>query len=376
MSEEKKEQQDFLSGHEELLNSINKKPDENPAEEPAAEEPVEVAETEAVVEETPAPVEEVIEEPVVEEPAPVEEVAEEPVAEEAEAEKPEPVAEPEPVVEEASKAAPVVEEEPEPVAEAPVEEEPAPAIEEKAEEVVVDQKVEDKIPPVVTETPAKPAPKKKKPSNHAEAVKQRHDAMEQAEVKEVLNFIMKYVKPVAAVLIVVCVIVIGKSVLTNNRLKKEAAADKALMEARTVAEYQAVLDNYGNTPSAPMALMGMAQQKFNANATAEASELYKEFTKKYPKHEMAVQAEYNIIHCMEAERQYDAAAAAYGAFRENNQDSHLAPVALLSKARCLEALNKWAEAKQVYEDVLAFYEDTNWAQLAESNITIVDSKLK
>lgn len=369
MSEEKKEQQDFLSGHEELLNSINKKPEEKPAEEVVPEEPVEAEEPEAVVEETPAPAEEVVEEPVVEESAPVQEA----VAEE-EASVVEP--EPEPIVEDVAEEAPVVEEEPEPVEEAPVEVKAPPVIEEKVEEKIVDQKVEAKVPPVVTETPAKPAPKKKKPSDHAEAVKQRHDAMEQAEVKEVLNFIMKYVKPVAAVLIVICVIVIGKSVLTNNRMKKEAAADKALMEARSVADYQAVLNNYGNTPSAPMALMGMAQQKFNAGATAEASELYKEFSKKYPKHEMTVQAEYNVIHCMEAERQFEAAAAAYGAFRENNQDSHLAPVALLSKARCLEAQNKWAEAKAVYEDVLAFYEDTGWAQLAEGNITIVDSKLK
>lgn len=358
MSEDKKEQQDFLSGHEELLNSINKKPEETPVEEAAAAaEPVEAEEPAPVAEEAPSPVEEVAE-PEVEQPA----------------EEPEPEPTPEPVIEEVAEEAPVLEEPaPEPIVEKPVVEE-APVVEK--EEEVVDQKVVAEVPPVVTETPAKPAPKKKKPSNHAEAVKQRHAAAEQAEVKEVLNFIMKYVKPVAAVLIVACVLVIGKSVLSQNRMKKEAAADKALMEARSAADYQKILDDYGNSASAPMALMGLAQEKFNAAAPAEAAELYAEFGKKYPKHEMAPQAMFNEISCMEALQQFDAAATAYGEFKLNNESSHLAPVALLGKGRCLEAQSKWAEAKQVYEDVTTFYEGSGWAQLAENQITVVNSKMK
>ncbi|MDF7801086.1 tetratricopeptide repeat protein [Pontiellaceae bacterium B1224] len=323
MSEEKKDQQDFLSGHEELLNSLNKKKEDTTAKEvvPAVEEPA----PEPVVEETVA--EEVI----------VEEVIEEVV----------PAAEPEPVVEET-----------------------------KEEETVVDQKVVADVPPVVTEVPAKQAPKKKKPANHAEAVKQRHDRVEQAEVKEVLKFINKYVKPAAIGIVVICILFLGNSLVRSGRLKKEAQADSDLMVAQSAQDYQNILDNYGKTPSAPLALMGLAQEEFNAANVAEAAELYGQFLKKYPKHDMAVQAAYNEITCQEAMGQYAEAAAAYGEFKANHENSHLAPVALLGKARCLESMSSYAEAKLVYEDVMAFYPESGWAQLAEQNLNVVNAKLK
>ncbi|WP_372798225.1 tetratricopeptide repeat protein [Pontiella sp.] len=309
MSEEKKEQNDLLSDHEALLNSI-KKPE-------AAEEEIR---------------------------------PEEPETEEAEVQAEEPAA--------------VADEE-------PVSAEPE---EDAEEEEIVDQKVEAEVPPVVTEVPAHPAPKKEKPATHAEAVKQRHAATEQAEVKEVLNFYMKYIKPAAAVLIVICLLVIGFSIAKSSRLKKEAAADTALMQARTAADYQAVIDNYGSTPSAPLALLGLAQQKFNAGAIAEAADLYGEFVKKYPRHDNAIQAEYNRINCIEAQGKYAEAAEAYGAFRIAQEKSHLAPQSLLDKGRCLEKLKQFDDARQVYEDVIAFYPDSGWAQLAQNNITILNTR--
>ncbi len=315
MSEEKKEQDDFLSGHEALLNSINKKPDE--PETPEAE-----AEAKAK--------------------------AEEPAAEAAETDAAE-----------------------EPAAEA---DEPAEPAAETEEPEIVDQAVVAEVPPVVTETPAKPAPKKKKPATHAEAAKQRHEAVEQAEVKEVLKFFNKYIKPAAAVLMVICIAVIAVSAVRSSGIKKAAAADNALMQARTAADYEAILKNYGSTPSAPLALLGLASQKFSQREISEAADLYAEFIKKYPKHENAVQAAYNQINCIEAAGQYAEAAAAYGEFRAKNEESRFAPQALLDQGRCLEKLVRFAEAKQVYEDVIAYYPDTGWAQLAQNNITILNSK--
>ncbi len=384
MSDEKKDQQeDFLSGHEALLNSIHKNPEAQaektkPAAEPTEEmTPVEeeapaVVEAEAdVAQKEEPPVEET---PGTEEEPETESVEEELAVEETpEKEKPA-IAEEKPVVDETPVEEPVAEEAPaaEPVQEEPEAPAPEPVVE---EEEVVDQHVEDKIPPVVTETPAKPAPKKKKPANHAEAVKRRHQATEQAEVKEVLNFIMKYAKPVVAVVVVICVLIIAGSIIKSSQIKKEAAADMAFMEAQTAADYQNILDNYGKTPSAPLALLGLAQQKFNESAVAEAADLYGEFVKKYPAHDNAVQAEYNQINCIEAQGKYAEAAQAYGDFKVAHEKSRFAPQALLDKGRCLEKLNKLAEAKQVYEDVIAFYPNSGWAQLAENNITILNSKM-
>ena len=334
--DEKKEEQldnlDFLDGHEDLLNSINT---------PEAEE------------ETPA---------VTPEPAP-----EAPVSEP----EPTPEAEPEPELEEEPEAA-------EPAPEETIEaEQEAPVAEPEAEPM-----------PEPEENPEKKqasAPKKKKPQPQADRTPEetkrheevlQHQALENSEVKEVLNVILKYAKPAIAVVIVVCAFVLINSFFKGNRVKKEAKADTALMQAHTAADYQAVLDDFGATPSAPLAMMGLAQEKFNAGQVDEAEALYGTFLKKYGKHEMAVQAEFNQITCKEGKGQLDDAQRLYGEFAQEHESSHLAPVALLSKARCLDHLSKFSEAKQAYEDLIAYYPETGWAQGAERKLKILQSKMK
>ncbi len=349
MTEEKKEdlkqQQDFLSGHEELLNSINKpakepvetepaeeKPAKEPVETEPAEEPTEAVEEETVLEETPeSNLEDEAgeEEPVVEEVVEKERV-EEPVAEAKKAEKP------------------VVKEEPSP-----------------AEKVAK----------------PKPAPKKApQPKQERKAEKPHHHidrkALEQAEVKEVLNVFQKYLKPVATVTLLVCALFLANNFFRGNRLKKEAKADAALMNAQSAADYQAILDDYGSTPSAPLAMMGLAQENFNEGKLDEAAKLYAGFAKKYPKHEMAEQAEFNLITCKEAKGELSEASILYGDFKSKHGDSHLAPVALLGKARCFEALDNFSEAKQVYEDVITYYPESGWSQIAETQLKVVELKLK
>jgi predicted negative regulator of RcsB-dependent stress response len=329
MSEEQNKKPDFLSSHQDLLNSLNKKKEIEANEEELGEVGVQT------------------EDPVAEEQQP------KPIVEE----KPEPIAEEE-IIEETIEEEIIVEE----------------TVEE--EEPVVDQEIIADVPPVVKETPAKPPVKKKKPANHTEAVKQRHDRVEQAEVKDVLNFIQKYVKPAAIGILAICVIFLGNSLIQSGKMKKEAKADAALMIAQSAADYQAILDNYGNTSSAPLALLGLAQESFNAANVAEASELYGQFLKKYPKHEMAIQVELNQIQCLEAMQQYAEAAIAYSEFKTAHPDSHLAPVALLGQARCYEATQDYSAAVVVYDDISVFYPNSGWAQLAEANLAVAKSKMK
>ncbi|MEA2069104.1 MAG: tetratricopeptide repeat protein [Verrucomicrobiota bacterium] len=337
--EDVKEQQDFLSGHEELLNSINKTDAEENPEPPAEDE-------EAV--ETEAPIEEAAEEPI-------EEPAEEPIEEP----EPEPTPEPEPIAE-------------------PIKEEPEPVEEPVAEKT--------KPSPTPSKTPSKknknPHPKAEGHPERNETEKKRHEellkhqALENAEVKEVLNVIQKYAKPVVVGIVVVCALFLSNNFFKGNRIKKEAKADAALMQAKTAADFQAILDDFGSTPSAPLAMMGLAQEKFNTGQLDEAENLYGEFAKKYGHHEMAAQAEFNQITCKEAKGELSEATILYGEFKNKHGDSHLAPVALLGKARCLEALDNYSEAKRLYEDIITFYPESGWSQIAESNLAVVESKLK
>ncbi|MEN7973267.1 MAG: tetratricopeptide repeat protein [Verrucomicrobiota bacterium] len=347
MTEEKKEdlneQQAFLSGHEELLKAINQNPDASENTESSEEKPEPVAE-----------------EPVVEsakEEAP--EVAEkEPVAETVTEEIPEPAAEEEPKVSEEAKEEPAVEA----VEEGTPDEAPAAKPEPVAE--VSEQDLQPET---------KKAPQKHSPQ-HADILKKQ--ALEQQEVKEVLVFFRKYAKPAIIVVVAICAIVLADRFFKSLRLKKETAADTALMEAQGAEDLQKIVDNYGSTPTAPIALMELAREKFNAGQYDEAEELYTRLTKKYGGHELAVQAEFNLITCKEAKGQFEEAHQLYGAFAKGHESSYLAPAAKVGQARCMEALDKLAEAQIIYEDIVVNYPETTWAQVAEANLKALLGKKK
>jgi TolA-binding protein len=207
---------------------------------------------------------------------------------------------------------------------------------------------------------------------HEELLKRQ--ALEQQEVKEVLVFIRKYAKPAAIIVIVICAVLLGDKLLKTNRYKKEAAAESALMKAQNAEDLQAVIDDYASTPSKPLAMMGLAREKFNGGQIDEAEALYTQLTKKYSTHEMALQAKLNLISCKEAKGQLSDAHLLYGEFASAHPASYLAPSAMLSKARCLEALNLLDEAQIAYEDVIVNYPEGTWAQIAEANLKIVLGK--
>lgn len=209
---------------------------------------------------------------------------------------------------------------------------------------------------------------------HEELLK--HKALEQKEVTQVLNLVQKYAKPVVTVVIVVCAVFLVDRYLKTSKANKRIEAENALARASSITDYQRILDDYDSTPSAPLAMMGLAMEKFNAGQYNEAEELYGEFVKKYGSHEMEEQAELNQIICREAKGQLGDAHTLYGKFVAEHRDSYLAPVALMGQARCLENLSMFAEAKQAYEDLITSYPGSSWAQLAEANMTVVASKLK
>ncbi|MCF7816933.1 MAG: tetratricopeptide repeat protein [Kiritimatiellales bacterium] len=201
---------------------------------------------------------------------------------------------------------------------------------------------------------------------HEELLKKK--AFEQQEVPEVLTFIQKYAKPATIALVAVCAIVLADQLFKNLRHKKEVRADAALMQARNAQDLQAVLDDYASTPSAPIAMMGLAKEKFNAGQFDEAEALYLKFTKKYAGNELADQAKLNLIACKEAKEQLGEAHLLYGEFAKEHKGSYLEPVAMMGKARCLETLGQFDEAQIAYEDILVNFPESSWSQQAEANL--------
>jgi len=374
MTEEKKddlnEQQSFLDGHEELLKTINNKaeaasetkpakPEETPAEESAFsidDLPLPNKSDETVVEEETAP-----------------EKEESPALRELPALKELPALEELPTEE--GKEAPVVEEEPVPA------EEPKAAGEKPAPKPQ---------PPARKSKPKSSGSKKKKkkkkpqhPHHHTErddAAAQRHEELlkqqqlEQQEVKEVLVFVQKYAKPVVIGILVICALVLANGFFKSQRLKKEARADSALLHAQGTADLQAIVDDYASTPTAPLAQMMLAREKFNEGSFDEAESLYLQFTKKHASHELALQAQLNLIACKESKGQKEEAQRLYGEFAKKHEGSYLVPPAMIGQARCLEALGQFDKAQTVYEDIIGDFPDSAWSQTAEMNLDILKAK--
>ncbi len=210
---------------------------------------------------------------------------------------------------------------------------------------------------------------KKHSPQHEDLLKKQ--ALEQQEVTEVLVFIKKYIKPVVIVIVVACAITLTNRFFKGQRIQKEDAADSALMQARTVDDLQKVLNDYPSTRAEPMALMRLALEKFNAGQITEAEALYTQLTKEYGDHELAMQAELNLIFCKEAQGQLGEAHLLYGEFAAKDAESFLTPVALMGKARCLEALDLLDEAQVAYEDILVNFPESSWEQIAEANLKVI-----
>ena len=208
---------------------------------------------------------------------------------------------------------------------------------------------------------------------HEELLKKQ--ALEQSEVKEVLDVIKKYAVPATIVVLVVCGIFLFDRYLKSMKASKEAKADAALATAMGAADYEDIIEEYASTASAPVAMMQLAMAKFYAGEHDAALELYEQFTRKFPKHEMALQAELNAITCMEAKGLHSEAHLLYGDFTAKHSDSYLAPVAKMSQARCLEAMGNPAEAKRAYEDLIVAYPGSSWSGLAETRMTVLASEL-
>jgi TolA-binding protein len=221
--------------------------------------------------------------------------------------------------------------------------------------------------------------KKKKKQQHSQHSPQHEEilekqALEQQEVKEVLVFFQKYAKPATVVIVLICALVLADKFFKSKRQGKNLRADTALMNAQNAEDLQTILDDYASTPAAPMALMGLAREKFNTGQIDEAEALYAQFIKKHGDLEQATQAELSLIACKESKGKLGEAHLLYGKFAKDHEGSYLVPAALMGRARCLEALGELDEAQIAYEDLIVNHPESSWARMAETNLKMVLAK--
>jgi TolA-binding protein len=194
---------------------------------------------------------------------------------------------------------------------------------------------------------------------------QKKQALEQHEVQEVVGFLKRYGKLIGTGVLAAAVTVIVSSGIAHYKASRLLKAEQALMSARSPQQLEEVVNQYGSTPAAPVALLDLAKTYFNLGETAQARVQYERFLKKYKKHDLRQVAELGLAYCTEADGDFNGAAVQFADFTAKHSSSYLHPTAILSVARCMEQAGRIDEARIVLEDFLAESAGTSWAGLAE-----------
>ena len=194
----------------------------------------------------------------------------------------------------------------------------------------------------------------------------RTAAVQGDDVHELREWVSRYGPAAGLGLAIALIGIFGFGTFRNhNQAQKEGAA-LAWSMATTPAEFQDVVSQFKNTPTAPAAMLGLASSYFKTGEYELAKNAYHDFETTFAEHPMAKAARLCQAQCMEAAGNLeDALHACAELGKQLPEDHYLQPQIDLERGRCLEQLHRWDEAKAVYEDFLAKYPDTPWIDQAE-----------
>jgi TolA-binding protein len=179
---------------------------------------------------------------------------------------------------------------------------------------------------------------------------QTSDAALEAQV-----FWLRYRKELAALIVFVLLIGAGVAVWKFYQERRESASSSALAEARTAADYQSIIDRYGDTPAAAAAYLLLAEEQRKNGKLADANVTLQRFLDKFPRHELASTALMSRATNLEAMGKEDEAMAAYQQVVSFDPGSFNAPGALLAQARILQGKGRTDEARRICENLMTQY---------------------
>jgi predicted negative regulator of RcsB-dependent stress response len=198
----------------------------------------------------------------------------------------------------------------------------------------------------------------------------------QVEMEKLRGLFREHGQPVLIGLGLALAIFLGIGAYKNYRQSVALRAAQMLAGARSTEQLQQVVNMYPSTASAPIAMLALAGQYYDAGQYDLAQFTYAQFEQKYPKHPMKLSAEIGKAQCLEGSGQLDQALTAFEAFAAANTNHFLTPMARLGRARCLTQLGQYEDARAAYEEFIAAYPDSGWASLAETALLFVDKEMR
>jgi predicted negative regulator of RcsB-dependent stress response len=194
------------------------------------------------------------------------------------------------------------------------------------------------------------------------------------ELENLKNFWGDHGTKITVVLAVVAIAVAGTNMVKSRRQGRLADASAQLGAARSAQDLEAIVADYGATPSAPLALLQLGKTAYDGGDVNQAMTHYETFTQRYAKHDLAAVAEMGLIHCREARGDLDEAEAAFKAFAAANPEHFMTAQALLGQARCLEQLGRFDDARVIFEDLIAARGDTAWGDRASEALETLEER--
>ncbi len=175
----------------------------------------------------------------------------------------------------------------------------------------------------------------------------------------------------AVVLIILIVLFIGQ-----RREQRVRQAAEMLGRARNVEELEEIVDRYGRTPIAPLAMLQAARLHYETGALQRAADLYDRFLRHHPQHAFITTAVLGQLHCWELMGRSEDALNGFDRFIKDYPAHFLRPQAILGKARCLDQTGRTAEARIAYEDFITLNPDSRWVPQAEQALQNVNRRLR
>ncbi len=140
--------------------------------------------------------------------------------------------------------------------------------------------------------------------------------------------------------------------------RRDATAATALAEAKTVQDYQKVIDQYSNTPSGPSAYLLLAEAQRKDKKLAEANVTLQSCVAKYPQHQLVPAAQVAMAGNLATLGKVDEALANYQKIATSFPKSYIAPFALIAQVELLKTKGRTDEARRVCEQIITNYRDS------------------
>ena len=166
---------------------------------------------------------------------------------------------------------------------------------------------------------------------------------------------------------------IGYAMWSKSTSTKTNEASLDLLSARSVEQLQAVITNHADSKPAALAQMQLGTQQFQADEYEQALSTYQTFLEKYAEHDLIPFADFGRVKCLEALERFEEAKAGYTALTTH---ASLKPLAQLGIARCLEQMNQLDEAVALYKELEETYADSAWADQARDFRELVEQELR